>query len=424
MLTSGNPMCTCLVAMSNDWGRLTFERIEALAQISEEPGKLTRTFASPAMKRANELVSGWLREAGMAVRTDAIGNLVGHYPAATPDGKILLLGSHLDTVRDAGKFDGPLGVLVAIACVQRLHESKTRLPFAIEVVGFADEEGVRYQSTYLGSRAMAGTFSLEDLKRIDARGVTMADAIRDFGGNPAAITDAKLNPTRLLGYAEVHIEQGPVLEQKNLAVGVVSAIAGQMRARVSFTGEAGHAGTVPMKSRRDALAAAAEFVLAVESVAQNRGGLVATVGEIKALPGASNVIPGEALLSLDVRHPEDAVRTKATEELKQCAEEIAAERGIIVKWELVHQTSAVVCDRRLTLLLENAVKPYQKEAPLLISGAGHDAAAMAAICPVATLFVRCKGGISHNPAESASEADIRFAINVMNDFLKQLSESK
>jgi allantoate deiminase len=410
--------------MGNDLANLTMQRIDALAQISEDAGKLTRTFASPAMKGANELVGSWMSQAGMAVRTDAIGNLIGHYPAAQPDGKTLLLGSHLDTVRDAGKFDGPLGVLVAVACVQELHESQTRLPFAIEVIGFADEEGVRYQTTYLGSRAMAGTFHLEDLKRIDARGITLADAIRDFGGNPGAIASAKLDSNRLIGYLEVHVEQGPVLEQKNLALGVVSAIAGQTRARVTFIGEAAHAGTVPMKLRRDALTAAAEFVLAVESLAQNRGGLVATVGEIAALPGASNVIPGEARLSLDVRHPDDAFRDKAAAELKQRAEAIAAERGVSLKWETVQETPAVVCDRRLTRSLENAVRRHQKEAPLLTSGAGHDAAAMAAIGPVAMLLVRCKGGISHNPAESTSEADVRVAINVMNDFLKQLSESK
>ena len=400
------------------------QRIDALAQISEETGKLTRTFASPAMKRANELVGSWMSEAGMAVRTDAIGNLIGYYPGAQPDGKTLLLGSHLDTVPDAGKFDGPLGVLAAMACVQQLHETKTRLPFAIEVVGFADEEGVRYQTTYLGSRAMTGTFNLEDLKRTDARGVTMADAIREFGGDPNAIASAKLDPNRLLGYVEVHIEQGPVLEQKNLAAGVVSAIAGQTRLRVNFVGEAGHAGTVPMSLRRDALAAAAEFVLAVESLAQNRGGLVATVGEIAAVPGASNVIPGEARLSLDVRHPDEVIRRTAIEELKLRADEIAAERGMGLKWETVHEASATVCDRRLTLLLENAVKRHQREVPLLTSGAGHDAAVLSALGPTAMLFVRCKGGISHNPAESASEADVRLALNVMNEFLKQLSESR
>ena len=407
----------------SDLAKTVMQRIDALAQISEEAGKLTRTFASPAMKNANELLGDWMREVRMAVRTDAIGNLIGHYPAATPDGKILLLGSHVDTVRDAGKFDGPLGVLVAIACVQSLSTSKTRLPFAIEVVGFCDEEGARYQSTYLGSRVLAGTFDFADLKLTDARGISMAEAIRDFGGDSDGITGAKVDPKRLLGYAEVHIEQGPMLEKKNLAVGVVSAIAGQTRARVRFVGEAGHAGTVPMNLRRDALCAATEFVLAVEALAQNRGGLVATVGEIVVLPGASNVIPGEARLSLDVRHPDDTVRTKAGGDLRQRAEEIAAERGVTFKWEPMHQTAAVICDRRLTVLLENAVRRQQKEAPLLTSGAGHDSAAMAAICPVAMLFVRCKGGISHNPAESASEKDVNVAIAVMQDFLKMLASS-
>lgn len=406
--------------MSNELVRLTMQRLEALAEISEDAGRLTRTFASPAMRRANELVGSWLREAGLSVRTDAIGNLIGHYPAATPDGKILLLGSHLDTVRDAGKFDGPLGVLVALACVQHLNQTKTRLPFAIEVVGFADEEGVRYQSTYLGSRALAGTFNLADLKRLDAKGISMADAIREFGGNPEGLASAKLDAGRLLGYAEVHIEQGPVLEQKNLAVGVVTAIAGQTRARISFRGEAGHAGTVPMNLRKDALCAAAEFVLAVEDLGQHRGSLVATVGEIAALPGATNVIPGEARLSLDVRHPEDAMREQATAELKQRAEAIAAERGVTVKWETAHQNPAVICERRFTTLMENAVKRQQREAPLLASGAGHDAAALAAICPVTMLFVRCKGGISHNPAESATESDVAVAIAVLSDFLNNL----
>ena len=399
------------------------QRLDALAQISEDAGRLTRTFASPAMRRANELVGSWMREAGMAVRTDAIGNLLGHYPAAQPDGKIFLLGSHLDTVRDAGKFDGPLGVLVAIACVQPLHDCKTRLPFAIEVVGFADEEGARFQSTYLGSRALAGTFNLADLKRTDAKGITMAEAIRDFGGNPEGIAGAKCDPNRLLGYAEVHIEQGPVLEQENFAVGVVSAIAGQTRARVTFTGRAGHAGTVPMNSRHDALCAAAEFVLAVETLGQNRGGLVATVGEISASPGASNVIPGETKLSLDVRHPNDAIRQQACAELEQRAAEIAAERAMQVRWEKIHESAAVICDRRLTRLMEAAVKRQQKEAPLLTSGAGHDAAAMAAITPVTMLFVRCKGGISHHPDESATAEDVSVAIAVMNDFLHSLAKS-
>lgn len=408
--------------MSDALAKLTMQRIEALAAISEDSGRLTRVFASPAMRRANELVGSWMSEVGMSVRTDAVGNLIGHYPAATPDGKTLLLGSHLDTVRDAGKFDGPLGVLVALASVQQLQAARKRLSFAIEVVGFADEEGVRYQSTYLGSRALAGTFNPDDLKRKDAAGIVMADAIRDFGGNPDGLATAKVDLARLLGYAEVHIEQGPVLEQKNLAVGVVTAIAGQTRVRITFVGEAGHAGTVPMKLRKDAMCAAAEFVLAVEALAQQRGGLVATVGEISVSPGATNVIPGEAKLSLDVRHPDDAVREQAVVDFETRAAEIAAERGLSLQWENSHQNRAVICQRRFTTFMESAVKRHQREAPLLASGAGHDAAALAAVCPVTMLFVRCKGGISHNPAESATTADVAVAIAVLNDFLAQLAD--
>jgi allantoate deiminase len=423
--------------MSSRQAETVMRRIDELARISDEAGHLTRTFCSPAMRKANKLVGSWMREAGMAVRQDAIGNLIGHYPSRSPESrvqspnspessgeKILLLGSHLDTVRDAGKFDGPLGVLVAIACVQRLFEKKTRLPFAIEVIGFSDEEGVRYQSAYLGSKVMAGTFNPKDLTRSDANGVTMAEAIRSFGGNPDGLAAARLDPERLLGYAEVHIEQGPVLEQKNLSIGVVTAIAGQTRIKITFTGRAGHAGTTPMNLRRDALCAAAEFVLAAETVAKRRPGLVATVGEIAALPGASNVIPGQVRLSLDVRHPKDALRLSAVAELKKRAAAIAAKRTVLFDWQPVHQSPAVTCDRHLSSLLSKAVKHRQRKLVLLPSGAGHDAAAMAAITSVAMLFVRCKNGISHNPNESASAKDVGIAIGVMNDFINLLGAER
>src|SRR5258708_3522137 len=259
--------------MRAELANVVMKRLEALGRISDEQGRLARTFCSPAMRRANDLVGGWMRAAGMDVRTDAIGNLIRRYAAFGPRTKVhrragetpallFLLGSHLDTVRDAGKFDGPLGVLVAIACVERLRAGKIRLPFAIEVVGFADEEGVRYQSSYLGSRVLAGTFNAEDLERRDAEGISMAGALRNFGGNPDALGSARLDPKRLVGYAEVHIEQGPVLEQEKLGLGVVTAIAGQTRAKVRFLGRAGHGGTVPMKIRRGALCAASEVVLA------------------------------------------------------------------------------------------------------------------------------------------------------------------
>jgi len=389
------------------------------------------------MKRANALVASWMREAGMNVGVDAIGNLIGRFGATfsksktkNQKSKILILGSHLDTVRNAGKFDGPLGVLVAIACIQYLHDSQTPLPFDVEIVGFADEEGVRYQSTYLGSRVLAGTFNSNDLKRVDANGVSMADAIRRFGGNPGALAKCRLDPKRLIGYAEVHIEQGPILEKVKASVGVVSAIAGQTRMRLTFTGVAGHAGTTPMKLRRDALCAAAEFISAVENFACKRpatrdeeadSGLVATVGQITAFPGASNVIPGEATLSLDIRHPKDSARKRAIAALKQKAVQIARKRGIKLSVELVHEIRAVACDSRLSNLLAKAAARHQKHVPRVASGAGHDGAAIAAIAPVAMLFVRCKGGISHHPDESVKLKDVQVALDVMLDFLKRLA---
>jgi allantoate deiminase len=398
-------------------------RIETLARISEEPGRITRTFGSPAMHRANDLVSGWMHEAGMKTRVDAVGNLFGYYPGTKPGAKIVLLGSHLDTVRNAGKFDGLLGVILSIACVERLHGLKVRLPFAIEVVGFSDEEGVRYQTTYLGSKAVAGCFDRRDLKRLDADGISMAAAIKKFGGDPARIESAKWSAKHLLAYIEAHIEQGPVLEQKNLAVGVVTGIAGQSRVRVKFCGLAGHAGTVPMAQRRDALCAAAEFVVAVERHARQTTNLVATVGQISAEPGASNVIPGEASLTLDVRHASDAHRRAAVRKLRDKALAIARRRKAKVIFEEVHEADATDCCPKLTALVAQAVRRHQKVVPRLPSGAGHDAAVMAGITPVAMLFIRCKGGISHHPDESVSLKDVRVSLEVLNDFLVRLAKS-
>jgi allantoate deiminase len=397
------------------------QRIEALASISEEAGRLTRTFGSPAMRRANRLVASWMCEAGLEVREDAIGNLIGHYPGATRPSRILLLGSHLDTVRNAGKFDGPLGVILAIACVEHLRRNQLRLPFALEVCGFAEEEGVRYQSACLGSRAAAGLLADTDLRRTDACGVSMADAIRRFGGQPARLKQARFDARRLLGYVEAHIEQGPVLEEKKLAVGIVTAIAGQSRFQCTFTGRAAHAGTTPMRLRRDALCAAAEFILAVEHYAARKAGLVATAGQIQAEPNASNVIPGMVTLTLDVRHQTDSVRRTAGERFQKLARHIAAARRVNVSAQLVQQTPSVACSPKLSGLLERAAKLHQPEIVHLPSGAGHDAAILARITPAAMLFIRCKEGISHHPDESASRRDLRVALAVLNDFLRLLA---
>jgi allantoate deiminase len=397
-------------------------RIEALAKISEAPDKLTRTFASPAMRRANELAGKWMREAGMKTRVDAIGNLIGHYAGEKSGVKILLLGSHLDTVRNAGKFDGPLGVVLAIACVENLHRKKIRLPFAIEAIGFADEEGARFQTAYLGSKVIAGCFDEKDLLRKDADGISMAESIKKFGGDPSKIKSGRFNSKNLLGYVEAHIEQGPVLEKKNLAVGIVSAIAGQTRAKIIFKGRAGHAGTTPMDLRRDALCAAAEFILASENLARKTQGLVATVGEISARPGASNVIPAEVQLSLDVRHAKDSIRKSAQQELKKVALAITRRRKIKTGFEIVHEATAVKCSGKLSGLLANAIRRRQKKLIRLPSGAGHDGAVMAKIVPTAMLFVRCKNGISHHPDESVKIGDVQTALDVMADFIQSLAE--
>lgn len=376
-------------------------RCNHLAKASEEPTRLTRTFASPAMRAANALVGGWMRDAGGDARVDAALNLLARWPSPRRGARTLLLGSHLDTVRDAGKYDGPLGVLVALAAMEHLQAGGVPLPFHVEIAGFSDEEGVRYQTTYLGSRALAGTLTKADLARVEEQGIERARRKRG----------------EFLAYAEVHIEQGPVLEERDLAVGVVSGIAGQSRVRVEFAGMAGHAGTVPMAMRRDALCAAAEFVLAVEKC-----GVTATVGQISAEPGASNVIPGRAVLTLDVRDVRDARRMQAVKRLRAQALAIAKRRGVQAIWTPVQETGAVACDAGLTKLMRAAVASRQREVVLLPSGAGHDAAAMSAVCPVAMLFVRCQGGVSHHPAESVKTEDVACAIAVLVDFVQLLAK--
>ena len=382
--------------------QLVMQRCDELGAISEEPGRLTRTFASPAMRRANKLVGSWMRDAGLQVREDAAFNLLGRWNSTQRGAKTFLLGSHLDTVRDAGKYDGPLGVLAAIAAVQLLHERGVKLPFNLEVVGFSDEEGVRYQTAYLGSRAFAGTLTAADLERIKEK----------------QIIKARRRRGEFLGYAEVHIEQGPVLEKQNLPVGIVTAIAGQSRLRVEFHGVAGHAGTVPMNLRHDALAGAAELVLAAE-----RCGVTATVGKLEVAPGASNVIPGIVSLTLDVRDQNDARRLAAVRSLHAQANAIAKRRGLKIVWTPVQQTAAVQCDKTLTRIFSKCVARRGLEVLKLPSGAGHDAAALSVICPVAMLFVRCKGGISHNPAESVKTADVWVAVEALSDFIMQLAKS-
>jgi allantoate deiminase len=400
------------------------ERCDVLGSFSEEPGRLTRRIATPAMRQAHEALAEWMRAAGLSVARDTIGNLRGHYAGSQPNGGTLLLGSHLDTVRDAGKYDGPLGVLVALACIQRLHDRGEHLPFSIELLAFSDEEGLRFHSAYLGSKAVAGTLDPAALRLTDDDGISLDEAIRQFGGAPDRLASDRWVGTDVLGYCEVHIEQGPVLERLDLPVGVVSAIQGQSRFAVSFRGEAGHAGTVPMDLRRDALCAAAELVLAVEAQARAQPGLVATVGQIAVQPGASNVIPGSVTLSLDVRHPDDAVRRAACQQLAERAEQIGAARRTACDWRLVDDHPSVPCALALAQFLEEAIQRAGHPVHTLASGAGHDAVALAELTDVAMLFVRCQGGISHHPAEAVAIEDVAVAIDVLERFLALVGEQR
>ncbi len=416
-----------MTAEATERAALLLRRIDELAAISEtDDGLLTRTFGSDAMRRANALVGGWLELTGLRAHTDGIGNLRAFPPR---DGRpLLLLGSHLDSVREAGRFDGPLGVLVALDLAEQAAAGHYgALPFRLGVVGFSDEEGARFGTSYLGSDVLAG-YPLDParLALTDAHGVTLAQAIRDFGGDPDALAADGLDADAedgLLGYVEVHIEQGPVLEAHNLPVGIVSAIAGQSRFAFRFEGQAGHAGTTPMRLRRDALAGAAQFINLVEDHAGRDDGLVATVGQLDVRPGAGNVIPGAVTGSLDIRSPRDAQRLGACEDLYALAGQVARARRLTLDWQPVQTHAATPLDAALRASLADAVRAAGFSALELPSGAGHDAVALAPAMPAAILFVRCRDGLSHHPLEHVAPEDVATALKVMDNFLGFLAQS-
>ena len=397
-----------------------------LARLSEDRNNITRTFLSAPMREVHTALAAWMARAGMTVRVDAIGNIRGVYPprlstvpaAQTPR---FYIGSHLDTVPNAGAFDGVLGTVMAIALVELLEDK--RFPFAIEVVGFSDEEGVRFGAPFLGSRALAGTFDTALLARPDATGRSLRDAIRHFGLDPNRIPDAQA-PANALGYLEFHIEQGPVLENLNLPLAVVDVISGQSRAELTFDGVAGHAGTTPMKIRKDALACAAEWIIEVEREALTTSGLVATVGRIAVEPGVGNVVPGRAVVSLDVRHPADRMREQAAERLSKSAKEIATRRGTNMMWEPRLDQPSVAMDPAIAAMLDRALEQLGAPAHRMPSGAGHDAMVLAAKMPVGMLFLRCEGGISHHPSENVREDDVAAALDTGLNFLNELERDR
>lgn len=394
-----------------------------LAKLSENPPSTTRTFLSRPMREVHTALAAWMARSGMAVRVDAVGNIRGVYPpllstvpaASAPR---IYIGSHLDTVPNAGAFDGVLGVVLAIALVEMVGDR--RFPFAIEVVGFSDEEGARFGVPFLGSRALTGSFDPTLLDRTDDSKRTIREAIRGFGLDPNRIPDAVASPNAI-GYLEFHIEQGPVLEDLNLPLGVVDVISGQSRADVTFSGTAAHAGTTPMTARKDALACAADWIGEVEREALATPGLLATVGRIDVRPGASNVVPEQATMSLDLRHPTDSVRTAAEARLSMAASEISSRRGLKATYASHVDQPSVSMDPSITAMLERAVDGAGFPSHRMASGAGHDAMIVSARMPAGMLFLRCAGGVSHHPDESVREEDVAGALEVGSLFLGELA---
>jgi len=396
-------------------------RCQKLARFSEDRASVHRTFLSPPMRACHAEITQWLNAVGAEVSLDAAGNLRGYYPSAQTTGPRLLLGSHLDTVPNAGAYDGVLGVVLAVALLEALEGR--RLPFGIEVIGFSEEEGVRFGTPFIGSRAVVGSLDAELLGCRDKNGVSVEEAIEEFGLRPSEIPRAALRRDSL-GYLEFHIEQGPVLDHLGRPLAAVDAIVGQNRLEFTFSGHANHAGTTPMHLRQDALVGAAEWVVAVESLAQRIPGLVATVGFIDAKPGATNVIAGVARATLDLRHTSDSARAEALEELTRTAENIAAKRGLSLTWRTLSARRAVPMDGFLVDQVEQAIRKAGCEPHRMASGAGHDAMILAEKVPAAMIFLRTPGGISHDPAESVYPVDVASALGCGMHLLEQLARSE
>ena len=393
-----------------------------VAPFSEAEGMLVRRFLTPAHDEALKTLAFWMDEAGMSARRDTAGNLIGRYEGETPNAPALLIGSHIDSVRNGGRYDGALGVMLGVDLVEALSVAGRRLPFAVEVIAFGDEEGSRFPASMTCSRAVAGTVDPSIMEMTDGEGVSLAEAFAAFSLDPTRLEEAARRPGEVIAFLEAHIEQGPVLEAEGLALGVVTAIAAQKRLMVRFTGMAGHAGTTPMTLRKDPGPAAAEAILALERIcAGGRDGLVGTVGRITALPGAFNVIPGAVEYSMDIRAELTATRDAAATAVTAEINAIAARRGLEVSVTLMQDLAASPCDAGLTALLEDAVAATGQPPRRLPSGAGHDAMVMTDLCPTAMLFIRCEGGISHNPREAVTEADCALAAQAMLGFAERLA---
>jgi len=402
-------------ALNADWDAAgILRRLDQLAACTDRPGEITRLFLSPAHRRAVDLLCAWMAQAGLHVVLDHSGTVVGRLPAATPNAPVLMLGSHIDTVCNAGRYDGCLGVVMAIALAA--HFGPGRLPFTLEIRAFGDEEGVRFPVTMTSAHAAAGTFNPAWLSTTGADGITLSQALQDFGLDPDKLAHGDC-AAHAAAYLEIHIEQGPVLEAHGAPLGVVTAINAAARFAFHVQGRAGHAGTVPMDARADALAAAAAMVLAVEETARRHPNAVATIGHLTVAPSAPNVIPGSCDFTLDVRAPTDAQRDAVAQEIATALASIARQRGVTLAARQTHAAAAAACDSTLRAALADAIAAQGLPVIALPSGAGHDAMVMAAHCPIAMLFLRCRGGISHHPDEHVTEADVAVALSAMTHLL-------
>ena len=403
-------------------GTMIVQRLKALAQHTDVTGEMTRLSLSSAHRAAAEDVLAMFRAAGMAAEIDPLGSVIGRYASDRNEAKTLILGSHLDTVPNGGIYDGILGVMAGLAVVEELTRQNKRLPFSIEVMAFSDEEGVRFPSSFSSSRAVAGRFDEKCLQERDRDGISREEALKAFGCDASRWREVGREPERLLGYLELHIEQGPVLEAQNEALGVVSAITGVSRGRISVTGKAGHAGTTPMELRQDALAAAAEMLLAIEKLGRETDDLVTTVGVLDVVSPAVNVIPGRVSFSYDIRSPKDAIRVRAIALAMGRAKEIAVERGVSVDIAMSAATPAATCDPGLMQAFSDAIAKQGGMAHKLASGAGHDAMIFRNVCPQAMLFVRSKDGLSHHPDEFTEAEDIGKAAQALYDTVIALAD--
>ena len=407
------------------FGTELMRQSDVLATFTEDAPRITRTYLSKEHRQAGDYLIGLMRDAGMTAGFDAVGNIVGRYEADDPGAPVVMTGSHQDSVRNAGKYDGLFGIITAIACVKNLHDRGKRLPYTLEVVGFGDEEGVRFGATLIGSKAMAGKFAPEWLDKADDNGITMRQAIADFGGDPDGWRGIDRRGRNVVAYVESHIEQGPVLLNEGLAVGVVTAIAGASRLSVRVTGLAGHAGTVPMGARQDALTAASEMVLFVERHCESHAGLVGTVGKMSVLPGAVNVIPQDVAFTIDVRSGDDALRRAAVAAIRAGLTEIARRRRVQLDAADLFAADAAPCDPALQEAFAQAIAANGIRVHRLPSGAGHDAMEFPAVAPTAMLFVRCgNNGISHHPDETMTAEDAEVATSVLLHFFENYAVSR